>query len=154
MPPGASIANITTHALPNGDGEKMKIDHPTNGPRPSFRKTRKHNSITNPPFTRKENLPLVSSKGARGDPVKPGSHTTTAHTAPRTWRAEGELFTYASRDDHGQCYRSCATEWGWREDENWPPYRRPKAIFRANPKTQLDFQPTFHKERKPVDGII
>jgi hypothetical protein len=39
----------------------MKIDHPTNDPRPSFRQTRKHNSITNPPFTRKQNLSLRSS---------------------------------------------------------------------------------------------
>ena len=65
MPPGTSMANITAHALPSGDGEKMKIGHPTNDPRPSFRRSRKHNSIANPPFTRKENLPLVSSEGTR-----------------------------------------------------------------------------------------
>jgi hypothetical protein len=123
MPPRTSMANITAHALPSGDGEKMKIGHPTNDPRPSFRQTRKHNSITNPPFTRKENLSLVSSGGARGDQDEPGSHTTTAHTAPRTWRAEGELFTYASQAEPGQHYRSCATEWGWREDENRRPYK-------------------------------
>jgi hypothetical protein len=68
MPPKMSMANITAHALPSGDGEKMKIGHPTNDPRPSFRQTRKHNSITNPPFTRKENLSMVSSRGARGGP--------------------------------------------------------------------------------------
>ena len=118
---GMSMAHTTAHALPSGDGEKVKIGHPTNDPRPSFRRTRKHNSIANPPFTRKENLSLVSSGGARGDQDEPGSHTTTTHTAPRTWRAKGELFTYASRDEHGQHYRSCATEWGWREDENRPP---------------------------------
>ena len=65
MPPRTSMANITAHALPSGDGEKMKIGHPTNDPRPSFRRSRKHNSIANPPFTRKENLPLVSSEGTR-----------------------------------------------------------------------------------------
>jgi len=27
------------------------------------------------------------------------------------------------RDEHGPHYRSCATEWGWREDENWLPYK-------------------------------
>jgi hypothetical protein len=26
-------------------------------------------------------------------------------------------------DEHGPHYRSCATEWGWREDENRPPYK-------------------------------
>ena len=53
MPPGTSMANITAHALPSGHGEKMKIDRPTNDPRPFLRQTRKTNSITNPPFTRK-----------------------------------------------------------------------------------------------------
>ena len=37
------------------------------------------NSITNPPFTPKGNLPLVSSGGARGDQDERGSHTTKAH---------------------------------------------------------------------------
>src|ERR1700728_1004444 len=74
-----------------------------------------------PTFHTEENMSLVSSGGARGDRDEPGSHTTTTHTAPRTWRAEGELFTYASRDEHGQHYRSCATERGWREDENRAP---------------------------------
>jgi len=46
-------------------------------------------------------------------------HHNNPYRTPRTWRAEGELFTYASRDEHGLHYRSCATEWGWREDENW-----------------------------------
>jgi len=64
------------------------------------------------------------------------------------------LFTYASQDEHGQHYHSCATEWGWREDENHLPYKRPKAIVQANPKSQLDYQPTFHMERKPISGII
>ena len=75
-----SMANITTHALLSGDGEKMKISHPTNDPRPSFGKMRKHNSITNPPFTQKEKPSLVSSGGAQGDQDKLGSHTTTTHT--------------------------------------------------------------------------
>jgi len=57
------------------------------------------------------------------DEDEPGSHTTTTHTTPRTWREDGELFTYASWDEHGQYYYSCATKWGWREDENWPPYK-------------------------------
>jgi len=39
MPPGTSMAYITAHALPSGDGEKMKIGHPTNDPRPSFGQT-------------------------------------------------------------------------------------------------------------------
>ena len=69
MPPGTSMADITAHALLSGDGEKIKIDHPTNDPRPPFGKTRKHNLITNPPFTRKEKPPQVSSGGARGDQV-------------------------------------------------------------------------------------
>ena len=81
-------------------------------------------------------------------------HHNNPETTPRTWRAEGELFTYASEDEHGRHYRSCATEWGWREDENRPPYKRPKAIIRANAKTQLDYQPTFHMERETVAGII
>jgi len=46
--------DITAHALLSGDGEKMKIGHPKNDPRPSFGQTRKHNSITNPPFTWKK----------------------------------------------------------------------------------------------------
>jgi len=53
MPPRTSMANITAHALLSGYGEKMKIGHPTNDPRTFLRKTRKPNSITNPPFTRK-----------------------------------------------------------------------------------------------------
>ena len=81
---GMSMAHTTAHALPSGDGEKVKIGHPTNDPRPSFRQTRKHNSIANPPFTQKENLSLVSYGGARGDQDKTGSHTKTTHTAPRT----------------------------------------------------------------------
>jgi len=70
MPPRTSMADITTHALPSGDGEKIKIDHPTNDPRPSFGQTRKHNSITNPPFTRKENPLLVSFGGALHEGTK------------------------------------------------------------------------------------
>ena len=135
----------------------MKIGHPTNDPRPSFGQTQKHNSITNPPFTRKEKPSLVSSGGARGGggPRRAREpHHNNPYTTPRTWRAEGELFTYASEDEHGRHYRSCATEWGWREDENRPPYKRPKAIVRANAKTQLDYQPTFHTERKTAAGII
>jgi len=77
--PWTSMDNITAHAILSGDGEKMKIGHPTNDPRPSFKKMRKHNLITNPPFTRKENSSLVSSGGARGDQDEPGSHTTTTH---------------------------------------------------------------------------
>ena len=55
-----SMANITTHVLPSGDGEKMKTGHPTNDLRPSFEETRKNNSITNPLFTQKENLSRIS----------------------------------------------------------------------------------------------
>ena len=51
MPPRTSMANITAHVLPSGDGEKMKINHPTNDARPFFRQTQKRNLITNPPFT-------------------------------------------------------------------------------------------------------
>jgi len=67
---GTSMAYITAHALPSGDGEKMKIGCPTNDPRPSFGQMRKHNSITNPPITRKENLSLVSNGGARHEGTK------------------------------------------------------------------------------------
>ena len=58
------------------------------------------------------------------------------------------MFTYASRDEHGRHYRSCATKWGWREDENRPPYKRPKAILQANAKTQIYYKPTFHAKQK------
>jgi len=68
------------------------------------------------------------------DQDDPRSHTTIAHTTPRTWREEGELFTYASQDEHGQHYHSYATKWGWREDENRAPYKQPKAILQPNPK--------------------
>ena len=74
------MAHITAHALPSGDGEKTKTGYPTNDPRPSFGQTLQSNSITNPPFTRKENSSLVSSGGARGDQDEPGSHTATTHT--------------------------------------------------------------------------
>jgi len=146
------MADITAHALLSGDGEKMKIGHPTNDSRPSFGETRKHNSITNPPFTRKEKPSLESSGGARGDRVPFASiiwrgmrgpsfirwyhlegqggpsrarepHRNNPYTTPRTWTGEGELSTYASWDEHDRHYRSCATEWGWREDENRPPYK-------------------------------
>jgi len=113
MPPGTSMADITAHALPSGDGDKRKIGHPTNYPRPSFGQTRKHNSITNPPFTWKEKPSLVSSGGARvpfagiiwrgmGGPSRAREpHHNNPYTTPRTWRGEGELSTYASRDEHG-----------------------------------------------------
>ena len=168
MPPGRSMADITAHALPIGDGEKMKIGHPRNDPRPLFGQTRKHNSITNPPFTRKEKPLLASSGGARGAQVlfagiiwrgtegpsrSKEPHHNNPYTTPRTWRREGELSTYASRNEHGRHYRSCATEWGWREDEYRPPYKRPKAIVRANAKRQLEYQPTFHTKRKTVASI-
>jgi len=64
------------------------------------------------------------------------------------------LFTYASRDEHGQHYLLCTTEWGWGEDENWSPYKQPKAIVQANAKTQLDCQPTFHTERKENPSLV
>ena len=56
------MANITTHALPSGDGEKMNVNDPTNDPRSLFRHTRTSNSVTNPPFTRKCQ-PLPPPKG-------------------------------------------------------------------------------------------
>jgi len=138
VPLGMSMADTTIHALPSEDGEKMEISHPTNEPRPSFGKTRKHNSNTNPPFTRKEKPSLVPSRRARGDQVSFAgiiwrgtggpirareAHHKNPYTTPRTWREEGELSTYSSWDEHGGHYRSCATEWGWREDENQPPYK-------------------------------
>jgi len=147
----------------------MKISHPTNDPRPSFGKTQKDNSITNPPFTRKEKPSLVSFGGARGEKVPLAGiiwrgtggpsrarepHHNNPYTTPRTWGAEGVLSIDASQDEHGRHYRSCATEWGWREDENWPPYKRPESIVLENAKTQLDYQPTFHTKRKTVTGII
>ena len=64
------------------------------------------------------------------------------------------MSTYAFRDEHGRHYRSCATEGGCREDENWQPYKRPEAIVRVNAKTKLDYQPTFHTERKTFTQII
>jgi uncharacterized protein YodC (DUF2158 family) len=123
MPPRTSMANITAHALPSGDGEKMKIGHPTNDPRPSFRQTENTTRLPTHLSHGKKTCRWYHLEGHAGDQDEQGSHTTTAHTAPRTWRAEGELFTYASQDEHGQHYRSCATEWGWREDENRPPYK-------------------------------
>jgi len=81
-------------------------------------------------------------------------HHNNPYTTPRTWIGEGEFSTYVSRDEHGRHYHSCATEWGWREYENQPPYKRPEAIVRENTKTQLDYQPTFHMERKIVAQII
>jgi len=116
MHPGTSMADIIAHALPSGDVEKMKIGHPTNNPRPLLWKTRKHNSITNPPFVRKEKTSLESSGGARGDQVPftgiiwrgtggPSqareAHHNNPYTTLRTWRAEGVLSTCASRDEHG-----------------------------------------------------
>jgi hypothetical protein len=84
MPPRTSMANITAHALPSGDGEKMKIGHPTNDPRPSFRQTRKHNSITNPPFTWKENLSLVSSGAIRARSPRRTLTLMSAHELTQT----------------------------------------------------------------------
>ena len=159
----SSLAVITAHALPSGDGEKMNIGHPTNDPRPSFGQKRKRNSNTNPPFTRKERPLLVSPGGAPGAQVLfagiiwrgtggPSQarepHDKNPFTTPRTWIGEGEFSTYASRDEHGRHYCSCATKWGSREDENRPPYKRPKAVVRANAKTQLDYQPTFLHRKK------
>jgi len=54
----------------------------------------------------------------------------------------------------GHHYRSCATEWRWREDENRPPYKWPKPIIQANLEKQLNYQPTFRTKRKPVTCII
>jgi len=98
---------------------------------------------------------LVSSGRARRDQVEPGSHTTTTHTQLQGLGEEKGNCQHmppgTSMADH---YRSCTTEWGWREDENRQPYKRPKAIVQANTKTQLDYQPTFHMKRKIVSGII
>jgi len=58
------MAHITTHVLPSGDGEKTKTSRPTNDPKPLFGQTLQSNSITNPPFTQKENLSPVSYGGA------------------------------------------------------------------------------------------
>ena len=114
MPPETSMADITAHALPSRDGEKMKIDHPTNDPRPSFRQNR--NTTL---------LPTHLSRETKGQ-----------------GRA-GESLTYASRDEHGRHYRSCATEQGWREDENRSPYKRPKAIVQAKLKHNSITNPPF-----------
>ena len=70
------MADITAHALPSGDGEKMKIGHPTNDPRPSFRRTLKHSLITNPSFIWKENPLLVSSGGALHEGTKTSQGAT------------------------------------------------------------------------------
>ena len=152
--PNQNSLFATTDGHDSDIGNDVVLGLPSRTRNNEASKEPRDNSITNPPFTRKGNLPLVSSGGARGDQDERESHTTKAHTAPRTWRAEGELFTYASQAETGQHYRSCATEWGWREDENRPPYKRPKAVVQANAKTQLNYQPTFHMERKPVAGII
>ena len=108
------------------------------------------------PTFHKERKPVAGIiwRGTRGPRRGREPHHNNPYTTPRTWRKEGELLTYASRDEHGRHYRSCATEWGWREDENRPPYKRPRVIVWENVKTQLDYQPTFQTERKVVAGII
>ena len=63
---------------------------------------------------------------------------------------KGEFFTYASKDEHGQHYHSCATEWGWREYECRPPYKLSKAILQGHSKKQLNYQPTFHTKIQPL----
>ena len=185
MPPKTSMANITAHALPSGYGEKLKIGHPTNDPRPFLRQTRKPNSITNPPFTRKAKPSAPNREEVKNikrsqfewshtwlhSPIKILLFTTTeghdsdkrtmelwgSHLGPQQRGAQRSTeqtlkvlivgMGKRERDEHGPHYRSCATEWGWREDENRPPYKRPKAILQENPKTQLDYQPTFHTKR-------
>jgi len=71
-----SMAHITARALPSGDGEKTKTGRPTNDPRPSFGQTLQSNSITNPPFTRKEKPSLVSSGGERHEGTKTSQGAT------------------------------------------------------------------------------
>jgi len=227
MPNGKRMANLTSHMLPSGDGEKMKINHPTNNPRPSFRQTRKNNSISNPPFTWKENLSLISFGWAQGTrtslgatpqhPIQlqglweqkgncshmpPGTSMAniTAHVLPS---GDGEKMkirhpkitqghpsgkprkmtqspthlshekkTYhwyhldgheglgrAREPHHNNPYNSkdmerkrlivhiCLPGWAWptlplmcywvgmEKDENWAPYKWPKAIVQVNPKT-------------------
>ena len=81
MPPRTSMANITAHALPSGDGEKMRVDDPTNDPRPLFRHTRTSNLITNPPFTRKSNpSPHKQAKREEKNNIEKSRH-------PRSQRA-------------------------------------------------------------------
>jgi len=106
MHPGTSIVDIKAHALPSGDGKKMKISHPTNDPNPLLGKTQKHNSIANPPFIWKGKPSLKSSGGARGDQVPfvgiiwrgtgrqnraREPHHKNPYTTPRNWRVEGVL---------------------------------------------------------------
>ena len=102
------MAHITPRALPSGDGEKMKTGRPTNDPRP---------------LLRKENPLQVSSGGERHEGTKTSQVATPQQPShnSKDFEQEGELFTYASEDEHGRHYRSCATEWGWKEDENQPP---------------------------------
>ena len=68
-----------------------------------------------------------ASKGHESDigdrPVVSRSHTERPRPPLRTQSGRVTLFTYASQDKHGQHYRSCATEWGWREDESRRPYK-------------------------------
>ena len=155
------MAGITAHALPSGDGEKMKIGHPTNDPRPFLRQTRKPNSITNPPFTRKAKPSAPNREEVKNikrsqfewshtwmhGPIKILLFTTTeghdsdkrtmelwgSHLGPQQRGAQRSTeqtlnilivgMGKRERDEHGPHYRSCATEWGWREDENRPPYK-------------------------------
>ena len=151
------MANITAHALPSGDGEKTRVDDPTNDPRPLFRHTRTSNSVTNPPFTRKSNPSRhkqakreeknnieksqhrrsqratyqnadfnranVRPRGTRESywsadfnnanrqPVISKSHTQQPHPNARKQSGRERLFKHASKDEHGQHYRSYATEW-------------------------------------------
>ena len=54
---------------------------------------------------------------------------------------EKQIYYFYYLDGHkGQHYPSCTIEWGWREDENWPPYKWPM----ANPKKQFSYQFNYH----------
>jgi len=67
MPPGTSMADITAHALPSGDGEKMKIDHHTNDPRPSLGKTQKTQLDYQPTFhTERKTVAGIIWRGTGG----------------------------------------------------------------------------------------
>ena len=86
------MAYITAHALLSGDGEKMKIDHPTNNPRPSFGQTQKTQLDYQPTFhTKRKTVTGIIWRGTRGpSPVRwyhleghegtKSSHTTKTHT--------------------------------------------------------------------------
>ena len=112
MPPRTSMANITAHMLPSGDGEK-KVDDPTNDPRPFFRHNRAKQLNYQPTFhtkSKSDKRTLGQNRATRTPPsVRPHPGR---HEGPRRTDAHGSKRQTGRPDVHKAPGRSQLSKYG------------------------------------------